>query len=454
MSRVNVRVGADTTGLERGLDRARGSVQTWGRQIRGMMLRFFAVGAIVAGLRNTSQELDRIAKLARRGLDVGFLQDLSLTAQRAGTDLDRAARGVERLVSEVNRAGGPSQQFQRELEAIGLSVSELQGMNPQQLFGVVAERIGNLGTETEQLASITGLLGNRYSDLLPLIQEIFENQLAEAPKVTGYNIAQIEKFNDSITDLTTRIKSVLAPGLVFLIALFSTLWHAVTAIATVLTVSVPTAIGIFRRSAQNLLGIARTLVSAFQSVGDAVRAAMTMRPGQARRAAREAMAEISKAIEEFSEDRPKVFGDDFKADMKVGAQAIREATDELVEAGKQIGDAFRDGAGDVGRVPAGRDRTGVRTIDDGDDEEEKARERRIDDIERERGGILNRLDELAKVMTDPGNMAVQSIQRVGGGGGFASPNEDRVFRVTQKQLDRLTEIREEIRGLREEGGVE
>lgn len=453
MSDLILNVGANATGLQRGLEQARGSVQRFGHQTQSILTRAFTATAILAGLRSITRELDNIAKLARRGIDTDFLQDLSLTARRSGTDLERTVRGIERFTAEVNRAGGPTQQFERELNAIGLTVADLQGKSPEQLFEVMAETIGGLESETDQLAAVTGLLGNRYSDLLPLIQEVYEDGLAESARVTRDVIQATEDFNDAITNAGNQLRGFLAPVIGIVTGLLQSLIGVLGMVGVVIGQLIFSATQRFREFSgflQSFIGIIR---DRFMDLGNIIRAVFTFDPNEIRNAIRGAMDGVKEGLEEirktplFDFDAIRNETQSLVGDMQEQFEKVKQGG---ITAGRSIG---LDIGGDrpTGRVAATRERTGARTPTGADDTREMQRLER--ETLREQTQLIDAIDRLRDSFEDPRNMAVSSIQAVGGGGTAVGPNFDRVAEINTRQLTQLQKINAALEEIQRTGGL-
>jgi hypothetical protein len=218
---VKVKLGADNSGFERGLAQARRSVSNFAGSAAKTLAAAFAISSITRQFSRLSEQFDRIEKLSRRGLSTDFLQDLSQSAQLAGTDLEVAARGAALFAKEIGSATGPSAKVRQELEALGLSVSEISAMTPEKAFERLAIAIGGLSSDNARLAASQNILGRSGAELIALFDDMYQRGgLANAPKATEAAIKSMAAYNDEMTKVKTQIDAELLPVFAFLAKAF------------------------------------------------------------------------------------------------------------------------------------------------------------------------------------------------------------------------------------------
>jgi hypothetical protein len=180
----------------------------------------FAISAIMSQFSRLSEQFDRIEKLSRRGMSTDFLQDLSLSAQLAGTDLEVAAKSAARLAKELASSGGTSP-VRKEIEALGLSISELSAMSPEKAFETLGLAIGGLADDNARLGAVQKILGEEGAHLVALFDDMYQRGgLANAPKATEAAIKSMAAYNDEMTKVKTQIDKELLPIFSFLAKAF------------------------------------------------------------------------------------------------------------------------------------------------------------------------------------------------------------------------------------------
>ena len=208
--------GADTSKLDKGLDRAQNRVGKFSKNVSRSLGAAFSVAAIGFFFRKMTQDLDRIGKLAARGFSTDFVQDLGQAAELAGSDIEALLPKIVMLFREVNKGGTPSKEFTDNLEAIGLSINDLKGQSPEQLFkSLVAGMQGTSDKATASAAAMV-LLRDRGGELNTVLQSLAQGGLPEAARASEDAIRSAEQFNDSMTVMGNTIMTAVAPAITFL----------------------------------------------------------------------------------------------------------------------------------------------------------------------------------------------------------------------------------------------
>jgi hypothetical protein len=429
MAGIKIPISTDNTGLDAGAASAERRLN----RFKGFALKTFAaVGAasgIVAGLGAIAERMDRIGKLSRSGLDVGFLQKLDLASQRSGTSLETSVKAIRNFVKEIRSADGPSAEVAAQLGALGLNLEALKKLNAQDLFTAISTSIGSLDDETDQLAAVTGLLGARYGDLLPLMQEVAQEGLPEMTTATRAQIVAIEDFNDSVTNAKYALMVIFAPVFGLLAKVLETFGRVIKSISEQLA----TFIFALIQKAQGLMtvleGILELDPKRIQSGLDAVKSAYG-----------KFFADLKKEIGSAQDDIVEIWKPT-KPEAKGGAGAPSGPVSEDFT----ISDADRAAnarANEKFRKEAARRRQAAAT----------GRQNRIGSLTSEGQGIYQDIQARTARLNDPAALTVSSMRAIGGGGGVATPNEQRVLKVNEKQLQKLTIIANEIRTL--QGGTQ
>lgn len=137
-----------------------------------------ATAASVAMVTKFAGEIADLS--AKSALSTTFLQEMKVAAGQVGVSLEQVATSTLKLQQNIGRIGGPSKEVSSALEAIGLSVSELRALRPEDQFTAVAQAIASIQDPTEQVAVGTALMGRGFNEVLPLIRSEFEKTVDEA----------------------------------------------------------------------------------------------------------------------------------------------------------------------------------------------------------------------------------------------------------------------------------
>lgn len=437
MASIKIPIGTDNTGLDAGAAKAEKRLN----KFKGAVVRNFAAIAgavgIVGMLDKLSERLDRIGKISRRGLDVDFLQKLDLLAQTSGTNLESAAKAVSMFVKEIRSADGPSAEIAASIQALGLNLEDLKKLDSQQLFVTVATAIGNLDNETDRLAATTGVLGTRYGDLLPLIQDIAHKGMPELTTATKEQIQEIEAANDQWTTAKMVLSTKLAPVLILIARLAQTLSLAIESATNKFVIFSSAVIG-------NAMSLKQTLEGVFELDKDKIAAGL--------QGAKDTFGQFVKDAKRDFKDGVGDLKDIWTPEKISEGQGNGVTGDNKFNAGAQSGDdAIAAAAAEyeseqARRRELGKEREKART------EAERARDSRRDELMDEGRDIAGGVRSRRAALDAPGNITVSSMRSIGGGGGVALPNEQKVLRVNEAQLKRLGEIYQEIKRLNMESG--
>ena len=106
----------------------------------------------------------------RTGIALKPLQGFKLAAKLAGVDAEGFAIAVTRMAVNIGKAE-PGDAFSKSLAAIGVSVTDLQGMNPEAQFSAISKAIQNIPTAAGQAAASVEIFGRAGAALSPLFQK-------------------------------------------------------------------------------------------------------------------------------------------------------------------------------------------------------------------------------------------------------------------------------------------
>lgn len=219
--------------LSAGLRRAQQRLQAFGGGVRAIGLRLTAIGAgVVAPLlasakvfADTGSELFDMSQ--RTGIAIEALSELGFAADQSGTDLATLETGIRRMQRSIADAAQGSKSAQEALALLGLTISELQGLSPEQQFKVIADRIAAIKDPTIRAAAAMELFGRSGTSLIPLlsggargIEELQEHARRLGLTMSTEDAQAAEAFGDVLDALTKTVKrlfvtfgSALAPML-------------------------------------------------------------------------------------------------------------------------------------------------------------------------------------------------------------------------------------------------
>ena len=192
-----VKIGADTTGLERGLKRA-------GRNLAGLAKAAGAAGVLVGGAlaAMTTQGLaavDAQTKLAR-SIDgsVNALRAVQIAAGYAGVSVGEANTAMQQLNRELEAAKEKGSPAQKALAKLGMTASDLAGLDSDERMAALADSINALGLSSGQASDILRDLGVRSRNMALLLIQGGDAIRSAREEVTAFGLELTKAQTDSI----------------------------------------------------------------------------------------------------------------------------------------------------------------------------------------------------------------------------------------------------------------
>jgi hypothetical protein len=155
MADLKVKVGVDKSGFTTGLASMENSVKGFGMKVGGILAGAFAFDKIIQGFSNAIDKGDQLQDLANRfGVAASSLQEIGNAASTSGAGLEDVASAMNKLAKNAGAAIGGNEQMAEAFNKIGLSVEQLQGMTPQDLFMALSKAVasGTLGMQDFAIA--------------------------------------------------------------------------------------------------------------------------------------------------------------------------------------------------------------------------------------------------------------------------------------------------------------
>lgn len=218
-----VRVGADTTGLVRGLNQASSKMDDFGAKMRSGAADFAKYGAaaaaagsaLVAGLAVKGlAAVDAQAKLAK---SLSTTSSSLATLERAGelsgvamSQLEQATKDFTRRLSQAADGAGPAKEA---LDRLNLSALELSEMPLDERIATVNKAIRDFVPAAQQAAVAGQLFGEEGSIAMQRISPETISQAAREAKIFGTNLSEIdaamvEQANDAMSTFALALDGV------------------------------------------------------------------------------------------------------------------------------------------------------------------------------------------------------------------------------------------------------
>jgi len=154
-----------------------------------------AAVSIVSGLSQLEAETERLTNAAEKmGVSFGFIQTLEQAAKMAGIEFGTVNSAMTRLLKTLAGADEESKQATAALGRLGVSLTDLDGMDSEQQIRLIGERLQGIEDPAKRAAAATAIFGKSGAELLP-----FFNNLGIAEQT-------LTRFNAKLSDIdATRV---------------------------------------------------------------------------------------------------------------------------------------------------------------------------------------------------------------------------------------------------------
>ena len=203
---LRVNLGLDSAQFARG---ARGL----DAPLRRMRRQFLAVAGIATAMGTAlaaaaiagARQIDEAAKSARRlDASIGGFRALELAADEAGVSLSGLTNDIQTMNRELASIG-VSGNGQRALDALGLSLVQLEGLDADEKLAVIADQVAALGLDAGETTAILRDLGVRNREMALLVLQGGDAIRRARADIEEYGLAlddvdaaRIEAANDSM----------------------------------------------------------------------------------------------------------------------------------------------------------------------------------------------------------------------------------------------------------------
>jgi phage-related protein len=158
-----------------------------------------AAAAVVSGLSSLEAETERLQNAADKlGVSFNFMQTLQKAAEMSGVSFDTVNGAMTRLLKTLAGADEESKQATAALGRLGVSLTDLEGLDSEQQLKLIGERLQGIEDPAKRAAAATAIFGKSGAELLP-----FFNNLGTAEQT-------LNRFNARLSEID--VGRVLALG--------------------------------------------------------------------------------------------------------------------------------------------------------------------------------------------------------------------------------------------------
>lgn len=176
-------------------------------------LKSFA-GEITNTVKEAAAAGDEIDKMSQKiGISTQAYQEWDYVFERSGADVNALQGGMKKLSKVITDAGNGSESAAKKLEAVGLSVDELNGLSQEEQLTKIIEALQNMDQGAERTAAATALLGNSATDMAAVLNMSAEETEALKKEAQDYGMIMSDeavKSSVAFTDSMTKLKNTAA----------------------------------------------------------------------------------------------------------------------------------------------------------------------------------------------------------------------------------------------------
>ncbi|MCJ7828156.1 MAG: hypothetical protein MUP81_00250 [Dehalococcoidia bacterium] len=231
-----LKITGDASGLDKALSGIDGKMKKVGIAMAAAGTAI--VGTLTAIVLKTASAADNIEEMGQRtGLSTTLIQELDYAAKLTGASIEGLEVATKRLAVTLNEAATGSEQAQQNLAALGLTISDLQGLSPDEQFLKVAKALGAIPDPTKRTALAIAMFGRSGTDILPMLTDVtmsLDDMLKKAHDLglvmSEEDVKKAAALNDALTSLKAQFGGLGNAIAVTLIPIFKGIVDAISPI--------------------------------------------------------------------------------------------------------------------------------------------------------------------------------------------------------------------------------
>jgi len=434
------KVGLDKSAFSTGLSALKNEVQGFSSEIKNMLAGGFAVGSIFEGLKGAVEKGGMLGDLAEKfGIAGSSLQKLGNSASLSGSSVEDVAAAMNKAAIKAQEAVGGNEALQASFAKIGLTVADLASASPEQIMMAFADAMASGSIKGQEFALAVDLMGKSATNLLPMLSQgsAAINAQGESMGVwSDETIANLKAADDQIKQLQNTFTIVFG-------AVAQLIPPAINAYQKFVEVLILSGAAAKEAISGNFSG-AKDLVKEINRTIDEDRSAKPLGAGGPKTIGGQTDAESTKAAidaeKKKQEEQQKIMDLYRQADDIHRRQMLNAMTDEdkLLALMQERADLQKK----INQTPEGLDRAKLVVDQAKLNTEIGPLQKKVQaDVMKNMIGDDNTKGVNA-ARTQPLQILADSLQRVGGGGGFA-----RVGGTETIQKDQLNTLKSIDKGI-------
>jgi len=439
MADLQASIGLNRSDFEAGLGSLKSQVSKFSSEIGGILAGGFAVGSIFEGLRGAIEKGDQLQDVAEKfGVSASKLQMLGNAASVYGSSVENISAGLNKLSLAQQKATSGDEGLIASFQEAGVSLENLKSMGAEDIFLKISDSFASGANDGRQFVLINELLGKAQTDLIKVMNQ-GSGAIIEQGNAMGVwsdeTISSLSAASDAIKTLQNiftvafgNVASILMPvinGYQKFVEVLVLAGSATTELAT-----------------GNLQG-AKDLVKQINQVIDEDRGPKKQGAAGSRAGAGDTDAETKAVVDaekKKQDEQQKTMdlyrqADDIRRRQMLGAMSDEDKLQALM---KERADLMKR----INQTPEGSERAKLAVEQAKLDAEIGPLQTKVQDSVTKNMIGEDKTKAISAARTEPMQILADSLQKVGGGGRFASVGGTEII-----QKDQLSTLKSIDRGI-------
>jgi hypothetical protein len=158
----------------------------------------------------------------RTGLATDTIQQMQYVADQTGASLEQFTQAAFQL--GVRLSGGGNS-VKAGIEALGLSLTDLQRLSPDEQFDTIADALGRMDDATKRNEIGVALFGKAFASIAAGVAEGYKSMASEARLSSEAQLQALDKTGDAWARFVTNTKGLVTSGLGSALAFIENQWE-------------------------------------------------------------------------------------------------------------------------------------------------------------------------------------------------------------------------------------
>lgn len=218
---VSVRVTAEVSDLEKKLQSVQKSLKNTGKKLgkgiataakfgvalgAGVLAAGGAVFALGVKLGNTADELLDLNSIT--GMSTSQIQKWKKAAEVAGVSTEAMTNASTKLTKALDTMSVEGHKGQEALEAMGLSLSDIENMSADERMNVLTEALAGVDDKTERATLGADLFGGTWKEIAPIVDlgtEAMNKAKDSANIISEEDLVKANEFRIKVADMKEQL---------------------------------------------------------------------------------------------------------------------------------------------------------------------------------------------------------------------------------------------------------